>query len=124
MPLAACKHGLRRRIQQRPRAMRLRAVHAGAHGEAEQAVAAAQMVVEEGERRAHGEAVQPERDLGELHRHRVLVHAVNAALEHHALHDMAVVQPRPVHLPPAWLFGIVEHGAADGSSMRAASGDT
>ena len=70
----------------------------------EQAVAAAEVVVEKAERRAHGEGVQPERDLGEFHRHRVLVDAVDAALEHHAADDVAGRRDGrgrwPSHAPP------------------------
>ena len=43
--------------------------------QADERVAAAQVVVEKGERRADGEAVQPERDLGQLDGERVLVDA-------------------------------------------------
>ena len=50
------------------------------------------MVVEEGERRADGEAVQPQRDLGQLDRERVLVDAVDTALEHHAADDRLVAE--------------------------------
>ena len=42
---------------------------------AEQAVAAAKMVIQEAERCADREGVQPERDLGQFDRHGVLVHA-------------------------------------------------
>ena len=90
---------LHRSVQQQRRVVVRNPVYPGPHPGAEQAVAAAQMVVEEGERRADREGVQPERDLGELHRHRVLVHAVDAALEHHAAHDMAVVEPRRIDRP-------------------------
>ena len=41
--------------------------------QAQQAVAAAQVIVEEGERCPDGEGVQPQGDLGELDRNRVLV---------------------------------------------------
>ena len=58
----------------------------------EQAVAATQVMIEERERRAGGEGVQPERDLGQLDRHRVLVHAVHDALQDHAADKMLVVQ--------------------------------
>ena len=55
--------------------------------QADERVAAAQVVVEEGEGRADGEAVQPERDLGQFDGQRVLVDAVDAAFEDHAADD-------------------------------------
>ena len=67
----------------------------------EQAVAAAQVMIEEGERRAGGEGVQPERDLGQLDRHRVLVDAVHDALQDHAPDEVPVVELRLVELPAA-----------------------
>ena len=51
-----------------------------AHPQAEQAVARAKMMVDERQRRANREGVQPQRHLGQFHRHRVLVHAIDAAL--------------------------------------------
>ena len=81
----------------------LHPVHRRAHPRAKHAVTAPQMMVEERQRRTYGEAVQPERDLGELHGHRVEIDPVDAALEYHAAHDMAVIQlvfdDRPVMLP-------------------------
>ena len=100
-------------VQQQRRPVLRRLVDAGAHPGAEQAVAAAQMVIQEGERRADGEGVQPERDLGELHRHRVLVHAEDAALEHHAPHDVAVVEAFGRDAPAVRL-GVGADGVADG----------
>ena len=67
----------------------------------EQAVAAAEVMIEERERRAGGEGVQPECDLGQLDRHRVLVHAVHDALQDHPAHEVLVVQLRLVDLPMA-----------------------
>ena len=55
--------------------------------QADERVAAAQVVVEEGEGRANGEAVEPEGDFGKLDGERVLVDAVDAALEDHAAND-------------------------------------
>ena len=49
-------------------------------GHAEQRVAGAQRVVDERERAVLGERDQPQRELGHLDRHRVLVDAVQAAL--------------------------------------------
>ena len=43
------------------------------------AVAAADLRVEEAEGKAGVHSLDPERDLGQLHRHRVAVHAVDAA---------------------------------------------
>ncbi len=40
--------------------------------------------------------MQPQRDLGQLHRHRVEVHAVDAALEHVALEQVHIGEPPPV----------------------------
>ena len=47
--------------------------------EAGQRVAVAQGVVDEGEREVLRQRDEPERELGEVHRHRVAVHAVQAA---------------------------------------------
>ena len=62
--------------------------------------------------RAHGEGVQPQRDLGELHGHRILVHAVDAALQHHAADDVAVVELPRVH-GPAVGRGVVQNRPAN-----------
>ena len=78
----------------------------------EQAVAAAKVMVEEGERRAGGEGVQPERDLGQLDRHRVLVDAVHDALEDHAADEVPVVELRLVELP-ASLLGQAQNALAN-----------
>ena len=59
---------------------------------ADDAVSGAQVMVEEGERRADREGVEPQRHLGELHRHRILVDAIDDPLQHHAPRDMAVVE--------------------------------
>ena len=48
--------------------------------QADQRIAAAQGVVEERERMVLGQRRQPERQLGQVHGHRVLVHAVQAPL--------------------------------------------
>ena len=47
--------------------------------DSEQRVAATDLRVEEAERQAGVHGLDPERDLGQLHRHRVSIHAVNAA---------------------------------------------
>ncbi len=59
---------------------------------AEQRVAAAQVVVEEGQRRAGREGVQPQRELGQLDRHRVLVGAVDDPLQDHPPHNVPVIE--------------------------------
>ncbi|HYU72645.1 MAG TPA: hypothetical protein VEL31_08185, partial [Ktedonobacteraceae bacterium] len=57
---------------------------------ADEGVAALQVVVEEGERSAEGEAVEPEADLGEFDGHGVEVDAVDAAFEDAALEQVEV----------------------------------
>ena len=64
----------------------------------EQAVAAPQVVIEEAERRPDREGVQPQRHFRRLDRHRILVHAVHASLQHHAPDHMTVVEL----LGPGW----------------------
>ena len=54
------------------------------HPHPDERVANPQVVVQEGQRRAHREAVQPQRHLGQFHGQAVLVDTVDAALEHHA----------------------------------------
>ena len=61
------------------------------------------MVIEERQRRAHGEAVQPQRHLGQLDGHGVLVHPVDAALEHHAPDDGLVGELGLVQGPAGFL---------------------
>ena len=100
------------RPSQEQSALAFRIVEGGAHPGAEQAVAAAQMMVQETERGAHREGVQPQRDLGQFHRHRVLVHAVHAALEHHAPDDVPVVELRRIESPAA-ILGIGHDRVAD-----------
>src|SRR5487761_1652950 len=56
-------------------------------------------VEKEGKRRADGESVQPQRNLRELDRHRILVDAVNASLEDHAAHKVAIVEMAFLDLP-------------------------
>ena len=70
-------------------------------------------MIQEAERRADREGVQPERDLGQLDRHGVLVDAVDAALEDHAPDDVAVVEPVPVDGPVA-VLRIGQDSVADG----------
>ena len=83
--------------------------------QADERVAAAQMVVEEGEGRADGEAVQPERDLGQFDGQRVLVDAVDAAFEDHAADDGLVGE-----------LGLVDHpigGVCPRQNVLTDSGD-
>ena len=94
----------------------LRLVDGPAHPTAEQAVAAAQVVIQKAQGGADGEGVQPQRQLGQLHRHRVFVHPIDAAFEHHAAHDLAVVQMRGVDVPALRLRVVVD-GLADGGDF-------
>ena len=57
------------------------------------------MVVEEGERGPDGEAVQPQRNLGQFHGKGVLVHPVDTALEDHAADDGLIGELRLVQDP-------------------------
>ena len=87
-------------------------VDTGAYPGSEQAVAAAQVVIQETQRGPHREGVQPERHLGEFHRHRVLVDAIDAALEHHAPDNVTVVELVLVN-GPATGVGIRHDPGAD-----------
>ena len=62
------------------------------HPHPDERVANAQVVVQKGQRRAHREAVQPQRHLGQFHGQAVLVHPIDAALEHHAANDGLIRQ--------------------------------
>ena len=73
-----------------------------------QGVAATQVVVEKTQGRTHREGVQPQRGLGQLDGHRVLIDAEDRLLQDHAAHDMAVVELR-IGDGPAMLA----RGAAD-----------
>ena len=77
-----------------------------------QAVAVLQVVVQKTQRRPNGEGVQPQRGLGQLHCHQVLVNAEDAFLQHHAAHDVAVVELRVGHAP-AVFRGLRLDAAAD-----------
>jgi hypothetical protein len=80
---------------------------------AEQAVALAQMMVQEAQRCADSEGVKPQGDLGQLDRHQILVDAIDAALQDHATDDMSVVELGWIDGPPT-LLGVPENGVADG----------
>jgi hypothetical protein len=80
--------------------------------QAQEAITATEVMFEEGKGRAGGEGVQPEGDLGQLDRHRVLVHAVHDALEDHPPHEVLIVKLRLVNLPAASLRQI-ENALAD-----------
>src|SRR6266446_7503316 len=56
-------------------------------------------MIEERQRRAGREGVQPERDFSQFHCHLVLVDAVDAALENEALHQILVSQLVVSHCP-------------------------
>ena len=99
-----------RLVEEERTALGLRLVERLARRAAEEAVAATQVVIEKAERSAGREGVQPQRHLGQLHRHRIAVHAVDAALEHHAPHDAPVVEAVGVHRPAA-LRGVPQDGA-------------
>ena len=64
-----------------------------------QGIAAAQMMVEEGKRRADGEGVQPEGGFCQFNRHRVFVDAEDVSFQNHAADDMAVIQLRVGYAP-------------------------
>ena len=70
---------------------------------AEQAVAGAEVMVEEGERCADREGMEPEREFRQFHRHRIEVCAVDDALQHDAPHEVAVVEVLVAHLPAVGL---------------------
>ena len=114
-----CRMGspAQRFVQEQPSRAFFRLVDSRTHPSAEQAIAAAQMMVQETERRAHREGVQPQRNLGQFHCHRVFIHAVHAALEHHAPNDMPVVKPRPVE-GPAPVIGVGHNRVADRINAR------
>jgi len=99
------------------RAQPLQAKLDGVEAFAVQAVAGLQVVVEEGQRRAHGEGVQPQRGLGQLHGHGVLVHAEDALFEDHAAHDVPVVELRFIERP-AVRGGVGADAAADVRQAR------
>ena len=65
----------------------------------EQRVTAAQMMIQKRQRRADGEAVQPERQFRQFHGHRVQVDAIDRAFQHNAAHEVPVVQLVLPHWP-------------------------
>ena len=69
-------------------------------------------MIQKAEWRTDGKGVEPQRDLGQFHRHRVLVHAVDAPLEHHAANDVAVVELDRIEYP-APVLGVVHDRVAD-----------
>ena len=71
--------------------------------QADERVAAAQVVVQERQRCADGEAVQPEGHFRQLDRQRVLVHAVDAAFEHHTPDDGLVREQALIEDPIRFL---------------------
>ena len=79
---------------------------------AEKAVTATQMMIQKTQRRARGKGVQPEGDLGQFHRHGILVHTVDTTLQHQAPHNVAVIQLAFLQLPTATV-GILPDGGAN-----------
>ena len=69
-------------------------------------------MIQKTQRRARGERVQPQRHLRQFHRHRILIHPINAPLEHHAPHNVPVVELRRVYGPFA-LLGIGQNRLAN-----------
>src|SRR3972149_9830453 len=57
---------------------------------ANQRVATTQMVIEKRKRCTEGEAIKPQGNLGQLHGHRIEVHAISTSLEHVAFHQSDV----------------------------------
>ena len=86
--------------------------------QAEERVAAAQVVVQERERRADGEAVEPEGDLGQFDGERVLVDAVDAALEDEAADDGLVGQLGLVDCPAGLVGALQDVGANGGHAVQ------
>ena len=85
-------------------------------------------MIEERQRRTGGERVQPQRDLGEFDRHRVLVDAVDAALEHHAFDEILIgklrLADRPVVFPRLGADALADVGQARQQRRRViAAGD-
>ena len=69
------------------------------------------MVVDEAQRCADREGVQPQRNLGQFHRHRVFVRAIDTALEHHALDQLGIVQLLFAYCP-AFIARMAPNGPA------------
>src|SRR6185437_16351904 len=75
-------------------------------GGADERVAGAEVVVEEVERGADGEGVQPEADLGEFHGHRVEIDAVDASLQHVAAKEVDVRQLHRIDADALFVQGV------------------
>ena len=101
-----------RLLQEEPPAF-LRPVDTLTNPGAEQAVAAPQVVIEEAERRPDREGVQPQRHFRQLDRHRILVHAVHASLQHHAPDHVTVVELLGLD-GPALRVGVAKDRVANG----------
>jgi hypothetical protein len=69
------------------------------------------MVVQEGKRRAHREAVQPQRQLCELHRQLVAIHPVHRALQHDTPDDVPIIQVLRLTRPAVGLRLVLDLGA-------------
>ena len=81
--------------------------------EADEAVAGANGVVEEGEGMVAGEGGEPEGELGEVHGHRVAVHAVEAALGDEAAGEEQLVFIRRHGRPSAVDTPRLDEGIAE-----------
>ena len=87
------------------------------HRAAHQAVAGLQVVVEETEGRAQGEAVQPEAQLGQLHGHGVEIHAEEAPLHDEAFEQAQIVQVGQDALQGFVGEALVHQGIGDGFAL-------
>ncbi len=87
-------------------------VNAASHPGTKQAVTASQMMIQKTQGRAYRKGVQPQCNLRQFHGHRVLVHAVDAALEYHAPDNVTVVKLFCID-SPATFFGIAHDRIAD-----------
>src|SRR5713226_4193834 len=83
----------------------------------DQRIAAAKMVIEKRKWRPKGEAVEPERDLRQVDRHRIEIHTINAPLEHMSLQEIHIREPRRVNRD-ALVFHLLENGFARVLQMR------
>ena len=95
-----------RGLHQKRAAKLIEPIHRRAYPGTEERVAAAQMMVQERKRRANGEGVKPKCYLRQLHGKRVLVDAVDTALQHHAPDNVPVFEMF-VDVGPAVLVGLV-----------------
>ena len=78
-----------------------------------QTVATPQMMIQKTQRRARSECVQPQRHLSQFHCHRILIHSINAPLEHHTSHNVPVIELCLVYGPLA-LLGVGQDRLTNG----------